>query len=354
LQLLLGLYYFIRLGEIIMDYKQLYKEITKNSLIYPKKVIISTTDGCNLKCKICWRLDKNYDPNTKIKNELSFNEINKILSDCKKMKVNEIDLTGGGEPFFRKDIFDLIKSVKDNGFFCTLTTNATLLDRSKVEMLVKLGLDDICFSIESLDKKINDSVRGNGTAVKVVNAIKEFNIIKQNLKKQNPKIRLSVVLTNKNYAYLSSLSGFCNKNNISAVNFSVLLDWNSAKKYKIPEKKWSEVKSILLKLNSDFKKNNIYTNLDSIIKYGLYEHRVPDSCFAPWELLFINSHGKVMGCCILASFYSNIVGDVRKNSIINIWKGKEMESFRAKIKNKHFFNECKRCLPEFTDIYSLK
>ncbi len=325
----------------------------KSKIKGPEKVIISSTDRCNLNCRMCWRNDKEEDPN-KTGNELTFKEIDKILEDAGKLKVKTIDLTGGGEPFLREDIFDLLKLIKFHGFEATLTTNATLLDEKKIEKLIKLGLDDICFSIETLEKEINDSLRGKGTTEKIVSTIRLFNRIKKELNKTNPKLRLAAVITNKNYDKLDSLVDFAIKNNIEAINFSVLIEWESCKELSMKEVDWEAARKMFKELDAKLSRNNIYSNLPSIIRHGLFSHSLPKFCYAPWEILFINSQGEVLPCCILASYYSTVVGNVRRNSLEEIWFGDGMNNFRERIKKGEYFDECKFCLPEFVDIYNEK
>ena len=110
----------------------LKKAINSGENIGPEKVMISPTDHCNLSCRTCWRLEKKGEYE-----ELSLDEIENILDDCKKLGVKVIDFTGGGEPFVREDIFEIMKMIKSMGFFATLTTNGTLLDEAKIEKIVE-------------------------------------------------------------------------------------------------------------------------------------------------------------------------------------------------------------------------
>jgi len=320
----------------------------------PEKVIISSTDRCNLSCKMCWRNEKKENPNISPSKELGFSEIKKILDDCKKLNVKKIDLTGGGEPFLRKDIFELIKLIKSYGFEATLTTNATLLDEKKIETLIKLGLDDICFSIESLDKKTNDFLRGENSTSKTISTVKLFNRTKEGLKRNNPVLRFSTIITNRNYNNLSSLIDFAVENSIKAINFSVLIEWNSCRELSMKDIPWEKAKKIFRKLDSKLKKGNVYSNFPSIIKHGLLSHDLPKFCYAPWEILFINSQGEVLPCCILASHYAIVVGNIRKNSLEEIWFGRKMQDFRDKIKKGDYFEKCRFCLPEFVDEFNKK
>ena len=333
----------------LTEYKEFNKAILKNKKINLKKVMISPTDSCNLRCKICWRLEKKENPNAWKDKELSFDRIKCLLQDCKKLGVKIIDLTGGGEAFCRSDIFNIIKLAKDSGFFVTMTSNGTLLTKEKIKELIDLHLDDICFSLESYDENINDYIRGSGVCKKVVKTIGIFNELKEKKNLQKPIIRIASVITKKNYKKLDSLIEFCKEQNIQGINFSVLMEWKTNKELSMKNEKYNEV---LLRLSKKLDKEKIYHNLRSIIKYGLFEHSLPEFCFSPWEMVFINSQGDVLACCTLASLYENVLGNIQDQRFIDILCATKMQDFKERMKKKEFFKDCNKCLPEITEIYN--
>lgn len=317
----------------------------------PKTVMISPTDSCNLKCSFCWRLEKEEDPNTWRAKELSFDEIRKVVLDCAEMGVETIDLTGGGEAFMRQDIMDIIRLVKENGMRCSLTTNSTLLNEQKIKRLVELGLDDICFSLESGDEEVSDRIRGAGTYKKTIAAMSTLKKIKQEQKKTLPAARIGTVITAWNYNHLKSLERFVKDNGIESINFSVMLEWKSNKGMSVAGKS-AQVMYELRTLDQLLDNEKITHNLKPILKHGLGSHATPEACYAPWQMLFINSQGSVLGCCILASFYENVIGNVREQSLPEIWNGSKMNKFRKKIMNKEWFAGCERCLPQFVEDFN--
>jgi len=332
---------------MVMNIQQLREAIFFGKKIGPERVMISPTDYCNLKCKTCWRLSKEekYD-------QLEFEEIREILKECKKLKTKVIDFTGGGEPFFRKDMIKILKLSKDCGFFTTLTTNGTLLKKDDLEKLIELRLDDICFSLDGHDKKINDSIRGEGVYEKVIRTIKKFNELKKRHCSELPVVRMATVIVKTNYKFLEKIVKLASKLNVKAINFSVLLEWKTNKELWMRNENKKVVEKSILKAIEACKKFNIHSNLLSILKYGLFEHEKPKFCFAPWSMAFINASGDVMICCTLASLYENIVGNVKEESFASIWFGKKMEAFRRKVRNGYLPNECEKCIPEFTEIYN--
>ena len=314
--------------------------------------MVSLTDTCNIKCLTCWRLDKEEDPNTWRTSELTFEEIRSLLGEAKEMGVEVVDFTGGGEPFTRREVFEIIEMIKGHGFFGTLTSNGTLTNEARVRRLIELGLDDICFSIETLDEALNDRIRGEGVTQKVIRSVETVNALKGEMSSKLPHLRLGTVVTAWNYAHLESLVPFAATHQVEAINFSLMLEWESNKELSLRRVDEGEVLGHLEKVRALAEREGIYCNLPSILRHGLGEHELPRFCFAPWEMAFVNSRGEVLACCILASFYENVLGNIRDNGFKALWYGEKMERFRARLGEGRFYPDCRRCLPEFVDIFN--
>ena len=328
---------------------KLHNAIYENEKLGPEKVMISPTDYCNLKCKICWRLAKEekYD-------ELTLEQIDALLKECKELGVKVIDFTGGGEPFLRKDIFEIMKLVKKYGFFGTLTTNGMLLDEEKLKRIIKIQLDDICFSLDGHTAEVNDYIRGSGVYEKVIETIRSLNELKEKHSSEKPVLRIGTVITKRNYRDLDKIVELVAELGITAINFSVLIEWDTNKELWMRDVDKKEITTALEKTKKACKAFGIQSNISSIIEYGLFEHEKPRFCFAPWEMAFINASGDVMACCTLASLYENLLGNIKETGFTKIWFGPKMEKFRSRIKNSNFPGDCNKCIPEFVDIYNKK
>lgn len=326
---------------------ELYKAVFSDEKIGPEKVMISSTDYCNLKCKFCWRHAKN-----KKYRQLSFKKINEILKDCKELGTKTIDLTGGGEAFFRSDMLRILKLIKDYGFIGALTTNGALLNKAKIEEIVKMGWDDISISLDSHDSKINDYIRGDDVFQKVMTTIKDFEKTKKKFKSNFPFLRINIVINRLNYTNLDKIVELVDNLGIKAINFSTLVEFGTNKEFWMREVNKKDLKKNLLKTFQKSKKLGIHTNLNSIMEFGVLEHEKPEFCFAPWLMVFINASGKVMVCCTLATLHSNIIGDIKNLSFKDIWFGNEMEKFRKNVKQSKLPEECKKCIPEFVCTFN--
>lgn len=322
--------------------EKLFRAIKSDERFGPKVLMLSPTDHCNLNCKICWRLKKDATFNQPPSNFLK-----KIIKEAKEMGVETIDLTGGGEPFLRKDILEIMNLIKKLGMKGVITTNATLLKKKYIENIIGTNWDEINFSLDGSTHGINDYIRGKGNFKKVVKAIELFQNIKKSKKSSKPIERLSFVLTNKNMTDIENYIKLAKNLNIGAINFSVLFEWDSNKEFWLRNKNIGKILQRSFKLSQRF---GIRTNLKPIMACCTNEHKTPRFCFAPWYMLFISASQEAMACCTLAALYQNVLGKV--NSLEEIWYGKKIGALRKRMKKMIFFKECKKCLPEFVQNFN--
>lgn len=113
---------------------------------------ISVTDRCNLKCIYCIP----EEDITPISHDdiLRYEEIERLCKIFAKFGISKIKITGG-EPLVRKDIPDLISSLKKiTGINnVTITTNGILLAK-QINDLVEAGIDGINISLDSISNEV--------------------------------------------------------------------------------------------------------------------------------------------------------------------------------------------------------
>ena len=128
----------------------------------PWLILFDPTSACNMHCVGCWAGEYGH------KNNLSFEDMDKIITEGKELGVYLYMLTGG-EPLVRKaDILRLAKKHNDVQF--AIYTNSTLIDEPFCEEVVKLGNIAFMLSIEGTPST-NDARRGDGHYAAVMNAM---------------------------------------------------------------------------------------------------------------------------------------------------------------------------------------
>ena len=151
------------------------RTIRKNREIYncniPWLILFDPTSACNMHCVGCWSGTYGH------KHNLSFEDMDKIITEGKELGAYLYMLTGG-EPLVRKkDILRLAE--KHNDVELSLYTNSTLIDEEFCKEVVRLGNITFQLSIEGTPET-NDSRRGDGhyeAVMKAMDLLKKYGIL---------------------------------------------------------------------------------------------------------------------------------------------------------------------------------
>ena len=128
----------------------------------PWTILLDPTSACNLHCTGCWAAEYGNKLN------LSFEEIDNIITQGKELGVYFYIYTGG-EPLVRKkDIIRLCEKHSDCVFLSF--TNATLIDEAFADEMLRVKNFVPSISLEGFESA-TDGRRGDGTYQKVIDAI---------------------------------------------------------------------------------------------------------------------------------------------------------------------------------------
>ena len=119
-----------------------------------KKLDLNITNRCNYRCVHCC-----FDSGIKNMEELSYDEIERVLTDARELGVKRIDVTGG-ETLVRKDLEQILKKGKELGFRIELLTNGSLLTKEKLLRFKEIGLDALGISLDGSIHEIYKNIRG--------------------------------------------------------------------------------------------------------------------------------------------------------------------------------------------------
>ena len=161
-------------------------------------VEIEYTNQCNLKCKYCYAETNSGKP------EISLKQWVNLLNILYDQGLRSVTFSGG-EPFIRRDFIKLVEEVR-NLFVITINTNGTLIDSNISKYLGEYNLKCVQVSIDSIDPKAHDSMRGQGSWQKAMNSLFL-------LKKYNIPVRISSTISAQNELDLPKLKAYCEQNN---------------------------------------------------------------------------------------------------------------------------------------------
>lgn len=133
----------------------------------PWAILLDPTNTCNLHCTGCWAAQRNCD------HDLSFEEIDSIIAQGKKLGVH-FYIYNGGEPLLRRqDLVAIAKKHADCAFLCL--TNGTLVDKEFCKEMIAMKNFIPAISIEG-DEQTCDARRGKGTHAKALAAMEQLRL----------------------------------------------------------------------------------------------------------------------------------------------------------------------------------
>ncbi len=122
--------------------------------------------ACNLRCKMCG-YPSAYPGRGK---RLSTAEIERIVTDATSELGTQVVSYGGGEPFLRRDIVELIAIAEGNGATVHINTNGTQIDAAMCDRLADSRGPHIALSLDHAEPSRNDAIRGEGVFAAVEQA----------------------------------------------------------------------------------------------------------------------------------------------------------------------------------------
>ena len=287
----------------------------RSKAIAPNKLAelwIYTTLSCNLRCKHCL-----VSAGKGLKDELTTEEIKKIVDEAIALGVKRFYITGG-EPFIKEDIFELIKYItKEKHCELIILTNATLFDDNKIAVLEKVKSPKLVIqvSLEGPNAEIHDKLRGKGSFDKAVKGIKRLTDI-------GITPIVSTALSKYNEKYIVDTSTFISRLGVKEHNILWLhakgRGANNVNELHVPSEK---VAHIMKDLKNVYQEQAIIVdNVESLkVRVRAKRGRKNDLCNNCYEKICVNSDGHVYPCASLNGDKRFDGGSVREKSLKDIW-----------------------------------
>lgn len=341
-----------RLKDILPNLNSINKyDMNSNYTYKPISLLFVVSFDCVTDCIYCYADRKyKYFP-------LKWEEVKSIIDEAIfELKVKEIKISGG-DIFIYPYLFQLLELLSKNNYFPELPTKK-VLDLETLKKLKSLGFKSFQYSIDSLDKDYLLYY------LKIKNPDIYINDMLQSIKNAGVlglKISINSVISKYNYTkldcFLNKLLEFDNifKINLTSVGYSLnkpaemkkmMLDNND---FIYMNKKYKEIFQKVHKVIKFFKEPDNYacswgetTVLESKSKY-----MDRSLCSAFRTSIVVLPDGKVTGCEELYYNEHFILGNLKNNTIMELWESEKREEII--FPNQADFPDdsiCKYCDPE--------
>jgi MoaA/NifB/PqqE/SkfB family radical SAM enzyme len=331
------------LDEISTDAEAFRAAVLSGQPYKPLYVKMKLVWACNLRCGMCnhWR-EVRAAP-------LGLSRLKTIVDELAEMGCRKIHVSGG-EPTLYRDLAELITYMSARDLRVTMTTNATLISRERAKALVEAGLRGVNVSLDSPEPRLHDRMRGlKGSWKRTLKGVRH---LRRYLKKG--KLRLNTVVGRLNYASLVDLPDMAADLGADAINL-IPMDDHTGDLHRLNKRQIVDYNERIapaiadraLALGLIRRPVQVYpfgTTHAAIAqsKTGLYARGYYEQspCFAPWTHALINHLGQVSICCMLRE--GPILGDLRRQSLAEIWHGPAYAALRART-DLPLFSACRRC-----------
>lgn len=239
---------------------------------------LNLNNACNLRCKYCFT---NSPKGDHVKEYLTASQIGNLADQADELGFFEFDLQGG-ELLLRPDLlFDTLKAIKPERFYLYLTTNGFYLDEKMAKNLADHKVSRVSVSIDSMDEKVHDEIRGRKNSWK--KAIEALEHVKD--AGMDPYLNITV--------------GHYNAFN---EDFRALLDYSKNKKYRtlinvaVPAGMWQKMDEIICDDKDRQHLKNLRKEYKNLVR----------NIWNPFD----KTNEKILGCTTVNRLYITPLGDV--------------------------------------------
>ena len=280
----------------------------------PETIHLDPTNACNFRCVFCPTSDNELLKSVgRPKGVMDFDLFVKIIDDLKvlvrrhKAPLTALHLYKDGEPLLNKRFPEMAAYARKAEVAHTVSTtsNGSLLTEELALKLIDCGLDQIRISVIHLnDQRYRELTQTFGDYEKVK---RNVSFLYHEAKRRNSSLKVLVKINDSDLSLDEKKQFAMDFGRIAdGLIVDTMMGWSH-----------SEMKDFTLGIP-------VITGMDSVSP--LRERQV---CPEPFSRLAINFDGQVSVCCVDWS-YGTIVGDLRKQSLEEIWNGELLREFRLK------------------------
>lgn len=271
----------------------------------PIKVRIESTNRCNLHCIMC---PTGCSDNRSDTGFMDFGLYEKIVDEARNFPYPTwLILYLGGEPLLHKDLVRMIKLAKSKRLYCRFSTNATLLTMYKTDELLKSGLDCIDLSFDDVSPNEYQLMRRGASYFKTYYNIIHFLEQKKHFDLLHPLVTIDSLRLREDGMYKGGKVA-------PSKEFRRLFAGYDVQNIAVM---WAHLWA------GEFAEKPPYT-------YTRKENGYTGKCILPWTDLTMNWKGQVVACCYDLK-YDYVIGDVNKNSLLEVWNSDRMVELRKKL-----------------------
>jgi radical SAM protein with 4Fe4S-binding SPASM domain len=297
-------------------------------LPHPWSMYLEPTNVCNFKCKWCPESFPDYEEQVGGFTGMDLGLYEKIIAEVRALgRLKVLRFYSVGEPLLNKNLGRMIRHAFDQGVAerTELTTNATALNETRAKELIDSGLTYLRVSVYAMTDERHVRVTGSKVPVaRILENVRRFRRLRDERGVKFPALYVKMIDSldpEENAAFLSTFGPVADE---------VVLE---------KPMNWSDYE------NRDLIGSACEKEVD---RERLFPHR-KEVCPFPFYTLVVTANGDVTVCCVDWN-KKTAVGNLREQSLAEIWNGPELRAFRRMhLENRRHENPaCRNCTYLYT------
>ncbi|MBI5888775.1 MAG: SPASM domain-containing protein [Deltaproteobacteria bacterium] len=276
---------------------------------FPPELWIENTNHCNARCVMCPR-----DLHTRPLGIMKLSLFTRLMSEASAhaAKIKRVHLHNYGEPLLDKDLPERIRLAKRAGIKeVYFVTNASLLTPEKSKEIIEAGLDEFKISFYGTDRETYNATMRELDFDRSIQNVRDFFSVRRKLKARRPGVIIQYLVQPLNMAktgeFLAIFKPLVNKELGDSLSICHLHNFGGGR---------------------DYRKTA----------------RISGICNYPWRTIVILHDGRVVTCCLDYNGLQ-VMGDVNKQTIEEIWNGDAYQKARESFKRLDYggYPVCLKC-----------
>jgi MoaA/NifB/PqqE/SkfB family radical SAM enzyme len=321
---------------------------------FPISINLLLTRKCNYTCQMCISSQRE-GQNVEREQDVDLPAIKEFIYAVRRHQ--PVFHIGGGEPFMRKDLLEIVSFIKQNGLKCLVTTNGFLMEEQVLKGL--RGLVDVLIISLYGPREIHDKVVGvEGAFDKTVGHLKF--LVKN--KHKNTRVIVSGIALPESLGSFRPFLAYLQSLGVDAVKIEHLNFLTSKERAapNVSEGNGFDLTPAIFIDDQSFQEKfaqELVRLRKEILKFTMPVHMKPclsDQQMRDWYLslpqrdrecrfithsVFINYNGDIIPCQFLTHC---VLGNIKKDSLEGVWRSELYQKLRKTIK-KTRPKVCMRC-----------
>ncbi len=290
---------------------------------------LEPTSRCNLRCPMCMRdkVDARYG-------DMSFDLFRRIIDG--NPRLYRLHLQGNGEPFLHRQLLDFVRYARGRGIRVSVISNGTLVTDELAAGIMQSGLNELQFSVDSLDPAVYAAIRVGANLGRVIENVQRT-VRARDAAGSPIELSLTVVIQRGNLDRVAEFVSFAAEQRIPKVSFQYL-EPKHGEKYEpgflaahSPFDDPAQLAARVREVKEQAGRRGIVCDFVSERERG---------CLWPWDGLYITWDGQVNPCCLI---FDHVVGDASREDIRGIWNNDRMREFRRRLGSRDVPDQCRGC-----------